>query len=50
VLTKLKGTDPRLSVALEGVIGLTDGAYPLSHERAKRMLDGFRQHGFASFF
>lgn len=50
VLTKLKGADPRIATALENVLTLTEGQFPLSHERAQRMLEGFRQHGFASFF
>jgi MoxR-like ATPase len=50
VLTKLKGTDPRIATAFEGVMAVTEGQFPLSHERARRMLEGFRQHGFASFF
>jgi hypothetical protein len=50
VLPKLKGADPRVGEALERFIALAAGRFPLSHARAERVLDGFRQHGFASYF
>lgn len=50
VLPKLKGTDPRLGSALEQVIARTVDRFPLSHQRARAMLDKYRQHGFASYF
>lgn len=50
VLPKLKGTDPRVGDVLRKVLTLTAQRFPLSHERVRRMLTGFEQHGFASFF
>jgi 5-methylcytosine-specific restriction endonuclease McrBC GTP-binding regulatory subunit McrB len=50
VLPKLKGTDIRVSETLEWLVALTDGAFPLSHAKVTKMLDEFRQHGFASYF
>jgi hypothetical protein len=50
VLPKLKGTDPRLGDALAKLRDLTAESHPLTHAKADAMLDGFNQHGFASFF
>jgi predicted ATPase len=50
VLPKLKGTDIRVSEALERLVTLTEGEFPLSHSKTTKMLDEFRQHGFASYF
>jgi hypothetical protein len=50
VLPKLKGADIRVSETLEWLVALTDGAFPLSHAKVTKMLDEFRQHGFASYF
>ncbi|HEX8394971.1 MAG TPA: AAA family ATPase [Longimicrobium sp.] len=50
VLPKIRGTDLRVGAALERLEALADGRYPLTHVRVRRMLDSFRQHGFASYF
>jgi hypothetical protein len=50
ILPKRKGACPTVGKALEQVVRLTAGAYPLSHVKAEEMLDGFHQHGFASYF
>jgi MoxR-like ATPase len=50
VLPKLKGTDIRVNKALERLVELTDTTFPLSHTKVTKMLDEFRQHGFASYF
>jgi hypothetical protein len=50
VLPKLKGTDPRVGAALERLVAHTTERMPLSHQRAQAMLDGYRLHGFASYF
>ena len=50
ILPKCKGANPAVGEALEQVVRLTMGAYPLSHAKAEEMLDGFHQHGFASYF
>lgn len=50
IMPKLKGADLRVKHALESVVYLTLREYPLTHTKAQRMLEGFNQHGFASFF
>ncbi len=50
VLPKLRGTDSRVGDALERFIGLTATGFPLSHEKARAILQRFQQHGFASYF
>lgn len=50
VLPKLRGSDPRVGAALEALIVLSNERFVLTHQRATRMLEGFRQHGFASFW
>ncbi len=50
VLPKLKGTDLRVGNALQDFVGLAESQFPLSHAKAKEMADGYRQHGFASYF
>jgi hypothetical protein len=50
VLPKIKGADPRIESTLDAILDLCDGRFPLTHEKAKGMRDGFAQHGFASYF
>lgn len=50
VLPKIKGTDLRCQAALEALVGLGSEQLPLSHAKASAMLEGFRTHGFVSFF
>lgn len=50
VLPKLKGADPGVEVALDRLVILCAGRFPLTHERASEMLEGYRAHGFASYF
>jgi hypothetical protein len=51
LLPKCKGADLRIGDALEELRGIlpTDD-YPLSHSKVQHLLEGFRQHGFASYF
>lgn len=50
ILPKLRGTDPKLQEALEALVAVTAGEFPLSHGKASSMLEDFRVHGFASYF
>ncbi len=50
VLPKLKGTDIRVNEALEWLVKFTDATFLLSHTKVTKMLEEFRQHGFASYF
>lgn len=50
VLPKLKGADPRVEQALVDLRALCDGRFPFAGAKATEMLDGFRRHGFASYF
>lgn len=50
VLPKIRGTDPRVGAVLERLEALTEGRFPLTHARVRRMRESFQQHGFASFF
>jgi len=49
VLPRLNGTDLRLQQALAQIVEMTAHSYPLTHQRAKRMLNSFQQHGFSSY-
>ncbi|MFB2936264.1 McrB family protein [Aerosakkonemataceae cyanobacterium BLCC-F154] len=51
ILPKLKGTDERLEQALNDFIMIAEeNSFPLSLEKAKKMLDKFNNHGFTSYF
>jgi hypothetical protein len=50
VLPKIKGADPRVGDALSRIVELTEERFPLCHRKAAIMLEGFRAHGFASYF
>ncbi len=50
VLPKIKGLDARVGAALEEVVKLSEGKYPLTHAKSAHMLDLFRQHGTTSYF
>jgi MoxR-like ATPase len=50
VLPKIRGTDPRVGAVLERLEALTEGRFPLTHARVRRVRESFQQHGFASFF
>ena len=50
ILPKLKGAEPGVSLALERLVSIFGERYPLSKARAERMLEGFQQYGFASYF
>ncbi len=50
ILPKVKGTDPQIGPALKRIIELTDEEFPLTNDKARRMSDAFRDHGFVSFF
>jgi len=50
VLPKLSGADAHLQQSLEQVIALANDRYPLTAEKASRMLDTQMTHGFASYF
>jgi MoxR-like ATPase len=50
VMPKIKGADLRIEGTLDAILDLCDGRFPLTHEKAKVMRDGFAQHGFASYF
>ena len=49
VLPRIRGIDAGVGEALSRVVEITEERYPLSHDKAKRMLEGFRL-GVASFF
>ncbi len=51
ILPKCKGADLRIGDVLKklGVI-LPADSYPLSHTKVQHLLEGFQQHGFASYF
>lgn len=50
VLPKLKGADLRIDSSLERLAGLTAEDFPLTNAKTREMLEGFGQHGFASYF
>ena len=50
VLPKVKGADHRVGTGLTQFVALTSERYPLSHDRAAQMLEGFKLHGLASYF
>ncbi len=49
VLPKLKGANPKTEPVLGALIGLCD-RFPLTHAKATRMLEDYRQYGFTSYF
>ncbi len=50
ILPKLKGTEPGVGIVLEELATLCEERYPLSHQRSRRMLEGFNRYGIASYF
>jgi hypothetical protein len=50
ILPKIKGADPRVGDALSRIVELTEERFPLCHRKASEMLEGFRAHGFTSYF
>lgn len=50
VLPRVRGTDPRLGDALEVIERIAVERFPLTHRKARHMLERFRQHGFTSYF
>lgn len=51
ILPKLKGTDERLEQTLDDFIKIAEeNNFPVSLEKAKKMLDKFINHGFTSYF
>ncbi|MGC4044878.1 MAG: AAA family ATPase [Armatimonas sp.] len=50
ILPKLKGADPQVGEALRRFVSLTEGRFPLSHEKASRILSLYNSHGIASYF
>ena len=50
LLPKVHGIDPRIEQALTGFIGLCGDGFPLSSNKASRMLIRFNKHGSASYF
>jgi hypothetical protein len=50
VLPKLRGGDSRVEAALMRLLELTENKYPLTHEKARAMLDEFVHDGFSSYF
>ena len=50
LLPKVHGIDPRIEQALTGFIELCGDGFPLSSNKASRMLIRFNQHGSASYF
>lgn len=50
ILPKLKGTEPGVGIVLEELATLCEERYSLSHQRTKRMLEGFNRYGIASYF
>ena len=49
ILPKVRGADPRVGDALQDLVAMTD-ALPLTHAKAKSMLEMFLSHGFTSYF
>jgi AAA domain (dynein-related subfamily) len=49
ILTKIRGTDPRIGDALVALDDITT-QFPLSNGKIKTMRAGFEQHGVVSFF
>lgn len=50
VLPKLNGAKPGMETALEQIVVTASDRYPLTHDRARTMLEGFYLHGFVSYF
>ena len=50
LLPKVHGIDPRIEQALTGFIKLCGDGFPLSSNKASRMLIRFNKHGSASYF
>jgi hypothetical protein len=50
VLPKLKGADLRVQSALDRLVELADGRFPLSGAKAAAMVNVYREHGFTSYF
>ena len=50
LLPKVHGIEPRIEQALTGFIELCGDGFPLSSNKASRMLIGFNKHGSASYF
>ncbi|HEX8689253.1 MAG TPA: AAA family ATPase [Solirubrobacterales bacterium] len=50
VLPKLKGTDPKIGIALEELAEVTREEFPVSHGKVTGMLADFTTHGFVSYF
>lgn len=50
VMPKIKGADLRIEGTLDAILELCDGRFPLTHDKARVMRDGFAKHGFASYF
>lgn len=50
ILPKLNGSKPGMEAALIRITEVSAGRFPLTHARAQRMLEGYRQYGFVSYF
>lgn len=51
ILPKCKGADLRIGAVLKTLEGMLPAAtYPLSHAKIQQMIEGFNQHGIASYF
>ena len=51
VLVKVKGTKPEVKESLEQFMEvIPEDAFPLSHQKADKMLKSYEDHGFASYF
>ncbi len=50
ILPKIKGADPRVGIALQRIVTLSQDRFPLTNQKAITMLDRFQQHGFTSYF
>jgi MoxR-like ATPase len=50
VLPKVKGADPRVRIALQGIITASSEVLPLSNIKARTMLDVFEADGVVSYF
>jgi hypothetical protein len=50
VLPKLNGAKPGIGPALEQIVLTTSERFPLTHARARKMLEGFHLYGFVSYF
>ena len=50
VLTKVKGADPRIEAALNGLLEIAADHFPRTHVKVQVMLARYEQHGFTSYF